>query len=199
MKKIWSDAGKYDRWLAVELAVCEAWTRRGVIPEEDMVKLRGAKYDTAVFEETLARTKHDMTAFLRAVTSGLGPEGRWIHLGLTSNDVWDTATAMQLRDSAALLLTGVDALTNAIAERALEHKDTLIMGRTHGVHAEPTTFGLKLALWWDEMRRNRQRLIAASDQIGVGKISGAVGTHATVPPEIEVEASHVLGLEPAPL
>jgi adenylosuccinate lyase len=199
MKKIWSDTGKYDRWLAVELAVCEAWTRRGVIPEEDMVKLRGAKYDIAIFEETLARTKHDMTAFLSAVTSGLGREGRWIHLGLTSNDVWDTATAMQLRDSATLLLTGVEALTNAIAERALEHKDTLIMGRTHGVHAEPTTFGLKLALWWDEMRRNRQRLIAAADQIGVGKISGAVGTHATVPPEIEVEASQVLGLEAAPL
>jgi adenylosuccinate lyase len=197
MKKIWSDTGKYDRWLAVELAVCEAWTRRGVIPEEDMAKLRGAKYDMSVFDETLARTKHDMTAFLRAVTSGLGAEGRWIHLGLTSNDVWDTATAMQLRDSAALLLTGVEALTSVIAERAIEHKDTLIMGRTHGVHAEPTTFGLKLALWWDEMRRNRQRLIAASDQIGVGKISGAVGTHATVPPEVETEASQVLGLEVA--
>ena len=199
MKKIWSDVGKYDRWLAVELAVCEAWTRQGVIPEADMAKLRTAKYDAAVFEETLARTKHDMTAFLRAVTVGLGPEGRWIHMGLTSNDVWDTATAMQLRDSATLLLAGVDALTNAIAVRAVEHKDTLIMGRTHGVHAEPTTFGLKLALWWDEMRRNRQRLEAAAAQIGVGKISGAVGTHATVPPQVEVEASQVLGLEAAPL
>jgi adenylosuccinate lyase len=199
MKNIWSDTGKYDRWLAVELAVCEAWARRGVIPLKDMVKLRDAKYDIVIFEETLARTKHDMTAFLRSVTSGLGPEGRWLHLGLTSNDVWDTATAMQLKDSATLLLTGVEALINAIAERALEHKDTLIMGRTHGVHAEPTTFGLKLALWWDEMRRNRQRLIAASEQISVGKISGAVGTHATVPPEIESEASQELDLDAAPL
>ena len=199
MKAIWTDAGKYDRWLAVELAACEAWAAAGVIPEVDMAKLRGARYDMALLEEAFARTRHDMTAFLQSVTSGLGPEGRWLHLGLTSSDVMDTALALQLRDAAALLLEDTEKLIEVLARRALEHKDTLIMGRTHGVHAEPTTFGLKLALWWDEMQRNRARLVEAGAQVRVGKISGAVGTHATVPLEIEAEACRALGIEPAPL
>ena len=199
MKEIWLDSGKYERWLAVELAVCEAWSRQGVIPLDDMNKLRNATYDKQIFEDTLLKTKHDMTAFLKSLTTGLGNEGRWIHLGLTSNDVWDTATAMQLRDSAALLIKGIDQLISALAIKSREHKHTLIMGRTHGVHAEPTTFGLKLALWWDEMRRNRERLQSATEGISVGKISGAVGTHATVPPIIETDACDVLGLAVAPL
>ncbi len=199
MKRIWSDAGKYDRWLAVEVAVCEGWTKAGVIPEADMAKVRTARWDMAVLEETFQRTRHDVTAFLKSVTNGLGPEGRWVHLGLTSSDVWDTATGMQLRDAGRLLLEDVDALSRAIGHRALEHKDTLIMGRTHGVHAEPTTLGLKLALWWDEMRRNRHRLEDAIAQVSVGKVSGAVGTHATVPLEVEEEACKALDMEVAPL
>ena len=199
MKQVWSDAGKYDRWLAVEVAACEGWTRAGVISEADMAKVRNATWDPVVMDEVFQRTRHDMTAFLASITRGMGPEGRWVHLGLTSNDVWDTATAMQLRDAGRLLMEGVDALIEVLASRALEHKDTLIMGRTHGVHAEPTTFGLKLALWWDEMRRNRHRLEEAIDQVSVGKVSGAVGTHATVPMEVEDETCRALGLAVAPL
>ncbi len=199
MKAIWTDAGKFDRWLAVEIAACEAWTRLGVIPEADMAKLRQATWDAAKLDEKFKQTKHDMTAFLYSVTSGLGPEGRWVHLGMTSNDVWDTATGLQLRDSAAILMADVDALIEALAQRALEHKQTLIMGRTHGVHAEPTSFGLKLALWWDEMRRNKERLQRAAEQVAVGKISGAVGTHATVPIEVESYACEALGIPYAPL
>ena len=199
MKTVWSDAGMYDRWLAVELAVCEAWTSAGVIPDADMARLRGAKYDMAIMEAEYERTRHDVNSFIRSITPGLGPEGRWVHHGLTSNDVKDTALGMQLRDAAGLLLEEVDRLLDVLARRALERKDTLIIGRTHGVHAEPTTFGLKLALWWDEMRRNRSRLADAGGQAAVGKISGAVGTHATVPPEIEVEVCRALGLEAAPL
>ncbi|MEX2431211.1 MAG: adenylosuccinate lyase [Dehalococcoidia bacterium] len=199
MKTIWTDAGKFDRWLAVEVAACEAWTRLGTIPEDDMAKLRGATWDPTKLDEKFQQTKHDMTAFLYSVTFGLGPEGRWVHLGMTSNDVWDTATALQIRDASRILLADVDALIEAIAARAIEHKQTLIMGRTHGVHAEPTSFGLKLALWWDEMRRNRERLVRAAEEASVGKISGAVGTHATVPLEVEVYTCETLDIPYAPL
>jgi adenylosuccinate lyase len=199
MKAIWTDAGKYDRWLAVEVAVCEAWTRLGVIPEADMAKIRKATWNQDRLNEKFAQTKHDVTAFLYSVTSSLGPEGRWVHLGLTSNDVWDTATGLQLRDASALLLDGVDRLIEALRAKALEHRATLMMGRTHGVHAEPITFGLKLALWWDEMRRNRERLNDAARGVSVGKISGAVGTHATVPLEVETYACEALGIPFAPI
>lgn len=199
MKQIWSDEGKFDRWLAVEIAACEGWAVEGTIPEQDMKRIRESTWDPEILTETLNRTKHDVTAFLRSVTSGLGEEGRWIHLGLTSSDVWDTATAMQLRDAGKLLLIDIDSVIEALAIRALENKDVLIMGRTHGVHAEPTTFGLKLAIWWDEMRRNKRRLEEAVSQISVGKISGAVGTHATVPLEVEEAACKAMGLSVAPL
>ncbi|MEK9658683.1 MAG: adenylosuccinate lyase [Chloroflexota bacterium] len=199
MKAIWTDAGKYERWLAVEVAVCEAWTRLGVVPEADMAKIRLATWDQAKLNEKFAQTKHDVTAFLYSVTSSLGPEGRWVHLGLTSNDVWDTATGLQLRDASAILLNGVDRLIEALRVKALEHRATLMMGRTHGVHAEPITFGLKLALWWDEMRRNRERLADAAAGVSVGKISGAVGTHATVPLEVETYACETLGIPYAPI
>ena len=145
MKRVWSDENKFDRWLDVELAVCEAWTDEGVIPAEDMAKLRGARYDSARLYEILERTRHDMTAFLGSVTEGLGPEGRWLHLGLTTHDVWDTATNLQLMDASDLLAEEVDGLLEALKAKALEHKDTLMIGRTHGVHAEPITFGLKMA------------------------------------------------------
>ena len=199
MKRIWSDENKYDKWLQVELAVCEAWTAAGVIPADDMHKLRKASYDSERLNEVLRVTRHDMTAFLRSVTDQLGPEGRWLHLGLTTSDVWDTATSMQLVESADALDDEIGRCIEVLATRAREHKSTLMMGRTHGVHAEPVTFGLKLALWWDEMRRNRSRLQHARRDIAVGKISGSVGTHATVPPDVETTVCDNLGIAVAPV
>ena len=199
MKAVWSEENKYEKWLAVELAVCEAWAEAGVIPQDDMAKLRGARHNLKRLNEIFERTRHDMTAFTRSITEGLGEEGRWIHLGLTSSDVIDTAQSLQLVEAAALLLDETDALQGALRKRAVEFKDTLMMGRTHGVHAEPITFGLKLALWWDEMNRQHQRLEAARAQVAVGKISGVVGTHATVPPEVEARVCARLGLETAPV
>ena len=199
MKRVWSDQSKYDKWLLIELAVCEAWSEAGVIPAEDMEKLSAARYDIDRLNEVLRVTKHDMTAFLRSVTEQLGPEGRWLHLGLTTSDVWDTATSLQMVDAADLLIEEASSCIDALAIQASRHKSTLMMGRTHGVHAEPTTFGLKLALWWDEMRRNKARLVHARDEIAVGKISGPVGTHATVPPEIESAVCERLGLRAAPV
>ena len=199
MKRVWSDQSKYDKWLLIELAVCEAWSEAGVIPAEDMEKLSAARYDIDRLNEVLRITKHDMTAFLRSVTEQLGPEGRWLHLGLTTSDVWDTATSLQMVDAADLLIEEVSRCIDALGVQASRYKNTLMMGRTHGVHAEPTTFGLKLALWWDEMRRNRTRLNRARDEIAVGKISGPVGTHATVPPAIEAAVCDRLGLGAAPI
>ena len=199
MKRVWSEENKYDKWLAVELAVCEAWAETGVIPQEDMAKLRGAVYNLERLNEIFERTRHDMTAFTRSITEGLGEEGRWIHLGLTSSDVIDTAQSLQMVEAADLLLENVDALRDVLKERAREFKDTMMMGRTHGIHAEPITFGLKLALWWDEMNRQRERLVAAREQIAVGKVSGVVGTHATVPPSVEERVCAHLGLKVAPV
>ena len=199
MKQVWSDENKYDKWLLIELAVCEAWTQAGVIPEEDMEKLRVATYDIDRLNEILRVTRHDMTAFLGSMTEQLGPEGRWLHLGLTTSDVWDTATSLQMVDAADALGDEIDDCIETLAARAREHKDTLMMGRTHGVHAEPITLGLKLALWWDEMRRNKARLAHARSEIAVGKISGPVGTHATVSPEIEELVCEHLGLAVAPV
>ena len=199
MKAVWSDRTKYDKWLAVELAVCEAWADEGVIPQEDMAKLRGAAYNPERLEEILRETRHDMAAFLDATTEGLGDEGRWLHLGLTTSDVWDTATGLQLMDACDLLDEGIGEVLERLREKALEHKDTLMMGRTHGVHAEPITFGLKMALWWDEMRRARKRLAQAREMVSVGKISGPVGGYATVSPAIEERVCRRLGIAPAPV
>ena len=199
MKQVWSDENKYRMWLDVELAVCEAWTEVGVIPLEDMESLRGAAYNHQRMMEIFETTRHDVTAFLRSITETLGPEGRWLHLGMTSSDMLDTGQALQLVAAADLLLKEIDAAIDAVGQQAVLHKDTLMMGRTHGVHAEPMTFGLKLALWWDELRRQRERMAAARDSIRVGKISGAVGTHATIPPHIEDRVCHHLGLDVAPV
>ena len=199
MAAVWSEQSKYDKWLLIELAVSEAWADEGVVPAEDMEKLRSASYDIGRLREILEVTRHDMTAFLTSITEKLGPEGRWLHLGLTTSDVWDTATGLQLVEAAELLDREVTALIDVLEQKALEHKDTMMMGRTHGVHAEPITFGLKMALWWDEMRRNRKRLAQAREMIAVGKISGPVGTHATVSPSIEARACRRLGIEPAPV
>ena len=197
MKKVWSDENKSELWLKVELAVCEAWTQEGVIPQEDMELLRGAKYNHARMMEILAVVRHETNAFLSSVTEGLGPEGRWLHLGLTSSDKLDTALGLQLGEAGAILLQDMDDAIAALETQAVKHKDTIMMGRTHGVHAEPITFGLKSALWWEEMRRQRARLVLALDDVRVGKISGAVGTHATVPPSVEDRVCQELGLEVA--
>ena len=197
MKQVWSEENRYETWLMVELAVCEAWAEMAVIPQEDMAKLRGIRHNLERLNEIFQRTRHDMTAFTRSITESLGEEGRWIHLGLTSSDVIDTAQSLQLVQAADLLLEEADALREVLRDRALEFKDTLMMGRTHGIHAEPTTFGLKLALWWEEMNRQRHRLEAARSQVAVGKISGAVGTHATVPPDVEARVCAHLGIEAA--
>ena len=197
MKRVWSDDNKYEKWLAVELAVCEAWCAEGVIPHEDMARLRAAKYDPQRMDEIFQTTRHDVTAFISSITGSMGPEGRWLHLGLTSSDMLDTGLDLQLTEAGGLLLDEVDRASAALAEQALRHKDTLMMGRTHGVHAEPMTLGLKLALWWDEMTRQRGRLEAALETVRVGKISGAVGTHATVPPSVEERVCRQLGLEVA--
>ena len=197
MKRVWSDENKAELWLKVELAVCEAWTQEGVIPQEDMERLRGAKYDHARMMEILEVVRHETNAFLSSVTESLGPEGRWLHLGLTSSDKLDTALGLQLGQAGELLLQDLDEAIEALEGQAVKHKDTIMMGRTHGVHAEPVTFGLKVALWWDEMRRQRGRLMAALEDVRVGKISGAVGTHATVPPSVEDRVCQELGLEVA--
>jgi adenylosuccinate lyase len=195
MAAVWDDQNKFQRWLDVEIAACEAWAELGQIPAEAAARIRQhARFDVARIHEYIAITHHDVTAFLRSVAESLGEEGRYVHFGLTSSDVWDTATALQLRDACDLLLKGIDGLSAVLERQAVAHRDTLCTGRTHGVHAEPTTFGLKLAVWVDEMRRNRKRLEAARETVAVGAISGTVGTHASVPPELEEIVCRKLGL-----
>ena len=199
MKKVWSDESKFDKWLQVEIAVCEAWAELGAIPKEAIPKIKKASFNTKRIEEILKKTHHDMTAFLGSVAESLGEESRFIHLGLTSSDVIDTALSLQLVAATELLAQDIAGLIEVLKEKAVAHKHTIMMGRTHGVHAEPTTFGLKLALWVEEMKRNAQRLAEAKKAIGVGKISGAVGTYASVSPEVEKIACARLGLEAAPI
>lgn len=199
MKRIWSEENKFDKWLQVEIAVCEAWAESGVIPREALPRIREARYSLQRIEEILQVTHHDMTAFLGSVAESLGEEARFIHLGLTSSDVIDTALSLQLREAAELLRQDINELIAVLGEKAVEHQHTPMIGRTHGVHAEPITFGLKLALWREEMQRNAQRLAEAEKAIAVGKISGAVGTYATVTPEVEEKACARLGLTAAPI
>jgi adenylosuccinate lyase len=199
MKRVWSDENKFDKWLKVEIAVCEAWAELGVIPRETIPKIKLARVNLKRMEEILKQTHHDMTAFLGSVSESLGSESRFIHLGLTSSDVMDTALSLQLIESAELLSQGIKELISVLAQMAMKHKYTVMIGRTHGVHAEPISFGFKLALWTEEMRRNLQRLAEAKKAIAVGKISGAVGTYATLSPEVEEKACARLGLAPAPV
>ena len=195
MAAFWTDQAKYERWLDVEVAACEAWAELGQIPLEDARKIRrDASFDLEKIDEYIAITHHDVTAFLRSVSESLGDEGRYVHFGLTSSDVWDTATGLQLRDACDLLLRDVEELSAVLERQAKAHRDTLCVGRTHGVHAEPTTFGLKLAVWVDEMRRNKKRLEDARAAVAVGAVSGTVGTHASVPPQLEEIVCRRLGL-----
>jgi adenylosuccinate lyase len=199
MATIWSAQHKTDKWLQVELLVCEGWAREGVIPQDAIEKIRQATYDLERMQEIEQETHHDVISFLRSVQERLGPEGRFIHLGLTSSDVLDTGLAAQIKEAGFLLTSSLNTLTEVVARAAVQYKYTLMVGRTHGIHAEPLTFGLKLALWMDELRRNQRRLAEALEQVTVGKISGAVGTHATVPPQIEEFVCEKMGLGVAPI
>jgi adenylosuccinate lyase len=199
MGAIWSEQRKIDLWLAVEKAVCEAWSRRGAIPEDAMPAIRAATCDLERMKEIERETDHDVIAFLRATGETAGDSSRFIHLGLTSSDVIDTALAIQVVQAADHLLNRIDEAIEAVGRQALTYRDTLMIGRTHGVHAEPITFGFKLAVWYDELRRARTRLAAARESMSVGKISGAVGTHANVPPDLEVDVCEQLGLRVAPV
>ena len=199
MKRVWSDENKFAKWLDVEIAVCEAWADLGVIPREAVPKIKLARVNLKRMGEILKETHHDMTAFLGSVAESLGSESRFIHLGLTSSDVTDTALSLQLVEATEILTQDIKELISVLAEKAIKYKYTPMIGRTHGVHAEPTSFGLKLALWFGEMNRNRLRLNEAEKAIAVGKISGAVGTYATLSPRVEEKACAKLMLIPAPV
>jgi adenylosuccinate lyase len=200
MASIWSDEGKLRTWVAVELAATAAWAELGVVPAEAARALqsRAVSPDPQRVAELEATLHHDTAAFVDAVAEQLGEEGRWFHYGLTSSDVVDTALAIQIREAGALILEGIDRAFAAVVARAEQHRATIQMGRTHGVHAEPTTFGLKLAGWAFELDRGRRRVARALEEMRVGKFSGAVGTYAATDPELERIACERLGLEPAP-
>lgn len=200
MGALWSEEKQYESWLDVELAACAAWSEIGAIPPEDVETLYAeADFDVDRIHEIEKETKHDVVAFTRAVSETLGPEKKWVHYGLTSTDVVDTAYMVRLKKANSLLRTQIDRTIEALAAKAKEHKHTLTMGRTHGVHAEPTTFGLKMARYYDEMKRHRERFDAAAEEMRVGKLSGAVGTFAHIPPEVERMTCERLGLRPAPI
>jgi len=196
MAQLWSVEHKIALWRRVEVAVCEAWAARGDIPPEALPEIRRARVDIPRMLEIEEETQHDVIAFLRALAESIGPESRFLHLGLTSSDVVDTALSLQIVAAIDLLERDVDLLEVALTTLALAHKDTVTIGRTHGIHGEPTTFGLKVAVWVDEARRARRRLRFAREELAVGKLAGAVGTHANVPPEVEEDACRRLGLAP---
>jgi len=200
MTEIWSEEGRYRRWLEVELAVCEVQAERGLLPREALDTIRAkAAVDVRRVAEIEAEIRHDVIAFLSALAENVGPDSRWIHYGMTSSDVLDTALALQIRDAGRLLRDGIERVSQALRARALEFRDTPCIGRTHGIHAEPTSFGLKLLVFHEEMRRQMRRLEAALGEAAVGKISGAVGTFAHLPPEVEEAVCGRLGIgfEPA--
>jgi adenylosuccinate lyase len=201
MSRIWSEEGKLARWLEVELAALDAWGELGAVPAEDAAAVRASAVvptpeRVAEIEQT---TDHDLAAFVDAVAEQLGPEGRWVHYGLTSSDVVDTALALQIRDAGALIVQGLDRALGAVAARAEQHRRTICIGRSHGIHAEPTTFGWKLAGWAFELDRARRRLQHALEACRVGQLSGTVGTYAGIDPEVERIACEQLGLEPDPV
>jgi adenylosuccinate lyase len=200
MARIWSQEAKYEAWLRVELAVCEVYARRGVIPGEALGRIKArARVDARRIDEIEATTRHDVIAFLTNLEESLGADSRYVHIGMTSSDVVDTALALQLQQAAELILGGLERFRAALKAMALTYKDTVCVGRTHGVHAEPMTFGLKPALWYMEAGRNVERMKRAKEAVRVGKISGAVGTFAHVDPDVEEEVCRLLGLEPAPI
>ena len=196
MAAIWTDENKYKAWLEVEILAAEAWAELGIIPKDEVKNIRpNAKIDVDRILEIEAETRHDVVAFTRQVSETLGPEKKWVHYGLTSTDVVDTAQSYIIKQANEVIEKDLGRFIEVLGERAKEHKMTLMMGRTHGVHAEPTTFGVKLALWYMEMKRNLKRFKAVREEIEVGKMSGAVGTFANIPPEVEEYVCEHLGLD----
>lgn len=200
MTRIWSPENKYQKWLDVEILACEAMAKLGKIPQSALKNIKkNVSIKVERIDEIEKTTKHDVIAFLTSLTEKVGEDGRFIHMGLTSSDVLDTALAVQLKESAEILLEDIDRLLTVLKRRAYENKNTLMIGRSHGIHAEPITFGLKMALWYQEMQRNRQRLLRAKESVSVGKISGAVGTFSFIDPFVEQYVCGKLGLKPAPV
>ncbi len=200
MASIWTEENQFQAWLDVELAACKAWSRLGIIPEADVRKLyENSRFDVERIHEIEEQTRHDVVAFTRSVSESLGAEKKWIHYGLTSTDVVDTALGVRLKKANKVIYEGLNRFVSVLADKAREHKYTVMMGRTHGVHAEPTTFGLKCALWYEEMKRNVKRFELAAADVEFGKLSGAVGTFANIPPEVEEYTCEYLGLSPAPV
>jgi adenylosuccinate lyase len=197
MEKIWAAENKYGIWLRIEKLACEAYGTLGEIPAKSLKAIQKASFSLARMDELEKITHHDVIAFLTSVGETIGEDARFVHMGMTSSDILDTGLAVQLRDAATLILEGVDELMAEIKGKAFEHRNTLMIGRTHGVHAEPITFGLKMAVWYEETRRCRERLDRARETVSVGKISGAVGTYATLPPEVESYVCEKLALQPA--
>ena len=198
MLRIWSEDAKYQNWLRIEIAVCEAWAKLGRIPVESLANIKErASFNATRVEELEKTLKHDVIAFLTCVSEYVGEESRYIHVGLTSSDVLDTSFALQLRDAATIIVDDLKQVIEVLRGLAYKHKYTPMIGRTHGIHAEPITLGLVFALWYDEMKRNLDRMERARDVVSVGKISGAVGTFANVPPFVEEHVCSVLGLKPA--
>ncbi|MGM0845189.1 MAG: adenylosuccinate lyase [Bacillota bacterium] len=200
MGAIWTEENRFQAWLEVEILACEAWAEIGDIPKEDAAKIReNAGFDVARINEIEEETRHDVVAFTRAVSETLGEERKWVHYGLTSTDVVDTALSYVLRQANEIIIKDLENFIEILKNKAIEHKDTVMMGRTHGVHAEPTTFGLKLALWYEEMKRNLNRFKEAAAGVEFGKISGAVGTYANIDPFVESYVCEKLGLTAAPV
>lgn len=200
MQVVWADQNRYQAWLEVEILSCEAWSELGIVPRADVEKIRAnAGFDMQRIQEIEAQTRHDVVAFTRSVSESLGEERKWIHYGLTSTDVVDTAGSYLIKQANGILRRDLENLLVVLKDKAHEHKYTIMMGRTHGIHAEPTTFGLKLALWYAEMERNLERFMAAAANIEVGKISGAVGTYANIDPFVESYVCQKLGLASAPI
>lgn len=200
MGTVWTEENKYRAWLEVEILACEAWSELGMIPAEDVKKLRkNATFDINRIYEIEEETRHDVVAFTRAVSESLGEERKWVHYGLTSTDVVDTALSFLIKQANNIIRKDIKNFIQVLKEKALEHQHTVMMGRTHGVHAEPTTFGLKMALWYEEMKRNLERFELAAGQIEFGKLSGAVGTYANIDPYVEKYVCENLGLKPAPV
>ncbi|REK74860.1 adenylosuccinate lyase [Paenibacillus paeoniae] len=200
MRAIWTEENKFKAWLEVELCACEAWAELGIIPKEDVVALRkSASFDIDRIYEIEQETRHDVIAFTRAVSETVGPERKWVHYGLTSTDVVDTATGYLLRQANEILLKDIERFIAILREKAIQYRDTPMMGRTHGVHAEPTTFGLKMALWHEEMKRNLERFQHAANGVQFGKMSGAVGTYANIDPSVEQFVCEKLGITAAPI
>lgn len=200
MKKLWDMNAKYKAWLDVEIAAVKAWNKLGLIPDEDARKIeQNAKFDIKRIDEIERETKHDVIAFLTSVAESLGEESRWVHYGMTSSDTIDTAVALQMRDSLKIIIDDVKMVMESIKKRAMEHKYTLMVGRSHGIHGEPITFGLVLSIWYDEMKRHLKNLEETLEVISVGKISGAMGNFAHAPIELEELTCEFLGLKPAPI